>query len=250
MPTTPILQLPYPTSADSADVPRDIKALADKLDPLGTVPVGSMMMWPAVSAPAGVNGEGNPLWLVMLGQVIPATTYPGLVPVLGSAGGNITIPNMSNLFPVGAGAVGLGALAGQDTVGLTAAQMPAHNHNGATGGTGSSLDHSHPFTTDVHPGHSHPPYGVGDGGNFVNPKHGPIWIGVQNYVGAGNVWLYIVQQTDPAGAHSHNGATYGVNFAAGDSLQHTHPVATEGGGQAHENRPRCRGINFIIRASG
>jgi hypothetical protein len=32
MPATPNLALPYPTAADTADVPRDIKALADRLD--------------------------------------------------------------------------------------------------------------------------------------------------------------------------------------------------------------------------
>jgi len=34
MPLTPNLALPYPVGSDTADVPRDIKALADKLDPL------------------------------------------------------------------------------------------------------------------------------------------------------------------------------------------------------------------------
>jgi hypothetical protein len=32
--TTPKLALPYPVPADTADIPRDIKALAEKLDPL------------------------------------------------------------------------------------------------------------------------------------------------------------------------------------------------------------------------
>jgi hypothetical protein len=42
MPTTPIRGLPYPVPADTADVPRDIKALAETLDPLiaGVADVG------------------------------------------------------------------------------------------------------------------------------------------------------------------------------------------------------------------
>lgn len=37
MPTTTNLLLPYPSATDTADVPRDIKALADKLDAFGAL---------------------------------------------------------------------------------------------------------------------------------------------------------------------------------------------------------------------
>lgn len=43
MPATPNLALPYPVPADTADVPRDIKALADKLDISG----GAVAVLPA-----------------------------------------------------------------------------------------------------------------------------------------------------------------------------------------------------------
>lgn len=38
MPTTPTFALPYPTLSDTADVPRDIQALATRLDGLALVP--------------------------------------------------------------------------------------------------------------------------------------------------------------------------------------------------------------------
>src|SRR4051812_35223478 len=50
---TPILGLPYPTDDDLAQVPRDIKALADAIDPLGVLPVGALCMWPTAAAPTG-----------------------------------------------------------------------------------------------------------------------------------------------------------------------------------------------------
>jgi hypothetical protein len=52
--TTPTLALPYPVAADTADVPRDIKALADKLDASILVPG-----CPIVSALPGSPVDGQ-----------------------------------------------------------------------------------------------------------------------------------------------------------------------------------------------
>jgi hypothetical protein len=41
MPTTPILALPYPVATDTADVPRDIQALANRLDIVAAPPPSS-----------------------------------------------------------------------------------------------------------------------------------------------------------------------------------------------------------------
>jgi microcystin-dependent protein len=250
MPTTPILQLPYPESQDSADVPRDIKALADKLDPLGTVPVGSMMIWPAASAPAGVTAEGNPLWLLMLGQVVLAASYPGLVPVLGAAGGNITIPDMRDMFPQGAGAAALLTTGGASSVALADAQMPGHTHNvnGSTGPSDRSLAHGHNGYTSYGAEHNHVAYGAGAGGRLM---HNQNWsqggVGFQPYIGGGATWLYYIDQVAAAGGHSHTTVT--TDGAAPDHLHGFGVVSgAAGGGAAHENRPPFRAVNFIIRA--
>src|SRR3954451_17518616 len=99
MTTTNINQLPHPELTDTADVPRDVGALAEKLDP-GIVPVGAIMMWLSAAAP-------NIAWLLCLGQTnISAFTYPALAAVLGTiAPENIYVkmPNMVGRVPVGSG---------------------------------------------------------------------------------------------------------------------------------------------------
>lgn len=134
---TPILNLPYPIPDDTVDVPRDVKALADAIDPLGTVPVGAMMMWPGAVAPGG--------WLLCQGQAnLSAATYPGLAALLGQTGGFVNMPDYRDVFPVGAGAsMPLGSTGGAPSVALTVAQMPSHNHNGLTGARDRSQSHAH-----------------------------------------------------------------------------------------------------------
>jgi microcystin-dependent protein len=209
--TTPNLALPYPTSTDTADVPRDIKALADRIDvltgPAGIGMTGEIRMWPAVNPPTG--------WLVCNGQVVSAATYPGLATVLGQAGGNVTLPDYRDTFPVGASATNaVGARGGAANVSLTAAQsgMPAHNHTGLTAGRDRVQTHSH---------------------------------------GAGGVWMLtgINGFVTPAAGAGMGGA--GLSIDPSDPPDHFHTVKDEparNATQAHENRPPFQAINFIIRA--
>jgi hypothetical protein len=55
MPTTPVFALPYPVASDTADVPRDIQALAVKLDGLALVP-------PVVTALPGSPVDGQEVY--------------------------------------------------------------------------------------------------------------------------------------------------------------------------------------------
>jgi len=62
---TPVLALPFPIPDDTVDIPRDIKALADKLDPLvPTIPYGTS--FPASPANGQlavlVNSTTDPVW--------------------------------------------------------------------------------------------------------------------------------------------------------------------------------------------
>lgn len=123
--TTPKLALPYPASTDTVDVPRDIQALATKLDntvvPAAQVPVGALLLWPTAIAPAN--------WLLCNGTQVDAATYPALAAVLPVAAGKITLPNLAGKFPIGpSGTHPLGQTGGAETATLTAAQMPAHTH--------------------------------------------------------------------------------------------------------------------------
>ena len=207
MPTTPILNLPYPTGADSADVPRDIQALATAIDPLGHVPPGFMGMWPSGGAPP--TG-----YLVCNGQQVPAATNPGLAALLGQVGGNVTLPDMRDLFPVGAGAsYAVGATGGANSVTLSVAQMPSHNHTGLTGARDRSQAHVH---------------SVGSGGQlFVLDIGGGLWT---------------------SGAGNRQGAGAPVQADSVDPPDHLHTITSQGGNGAHENRPPYRALQFIIRA--
>lgn len=121
---TPLLGLPYPVDADNVDASRDIKALADKLDPIGTVPIGAIMMWMATAAPTN--------WLLCQGQTVLATDYPGLATVLGQTGGNVTLPALGGRFPIGANATHpLKQVGGEETHLLTASEsgVKDHQHN-------------------------------------------------------------------------------------------------------------------------
>jgi microcystin-dependent protein len=215
MKTTPNLALPYPESTDTADVPRDVKALADKLDalsgPAGLGLVGEIKMWPAVNAPTG--------YLICNGQQVPAATYPGLAAVLGQAGGNVTVPDYRDMFPVGASATNaVGATGGLSAVTLTAAQsgMPGHNHGGLTGVRDRSQAHAHPI--------------------------GSVWLAMNI---AGGLF------TGGAAGATAQGTSSGIAMESTDAPDHLHSIAAEAARNAttsHENRPPFRAVNFIIRA--
>jgi microcystin-dependent protein len=209
MALTPNLKLPYPTTDDTVDVPRDIGALANAVDTQGTVPVGAFMMWPTAVAPAG--------WLLMQGQLVDGATNPGLATLLGQdANGKVAIPDMRDMFPVGAGVTALGTNGGAASVLLTSDQsgMRPHNHGGLTGARDRSQQHIH---------------GAAAGSASL----------VQSGTGSG------------AGLAT-GGGGYVLNYTGGiDPADHLHSLATEAAtnaNQAHENRPPFRAINFIIRA--
>jgi microcystin-dependent protein len=204
MALTPKLSLPYPTPDDTVDVPRDVSALANAIDPLGVVPVGAMMLWGTAVAPAG--------WLLANGQQVDSATNPGLAALLGQTAGKVTIPDMRDTFPVGAGpTMALGAVGGTSTVGLTLAQLPAHDHGGKTQLADRSLTHSHTLDT---------------AGQGVSSGSGGGYNGTMS---------------------PNSGVSVGATNAAA-TPDHQHVISAAGGGQAHENRPPFRALNFIMRA--
>lgn len=241
---TPILTLPYPSSADTADVPRDIKALADAIDPLGTVPTGALMLWPTDIAPTG--------WLLCKGAQVNAATYPKLAAVLGSAAGVITLPDFTDRFPIGTGASPVLDAGGANAVAIDVTQLPAHSHvvtdpththsEQATGYHGHSLSISNANVVD--PAHA---FAVAGGVVALWPPAGPYQqVGGQHIPGStADSWH------GEGGSHGHIGSV-----AVGDG-DHTHvinpagsgiSIQNTGAGATHENRPAFRAINFIIRA--
>lgn len=117
------------------------------------LPTGSVAMYMGTTDPTG--------WLIMDGRAISRTTYPTLNAIASAASyangwgpgdGSTTfnIPNPHARFPVAAGAAGglttkaLGATGGAETVALSIAQLPSHNH--------TDLSHTHPAVSN---GHAH-----------------------------------------------------------------------------------------------
>ena len=114
-------------------------------------PIGEIKMWPTTTAPSK--------FLLCAGQAVSRTGYSALFAVLGTqfgAGDGTTtfnVPDLRGRFPLGLDNMGgtsanrvtdaaadtMGGSGGAETVTLTAAQLPAHNHDlyreqGSSGG--------------------------------------------------------------------------------------------------------------------
>lgn len=216
---TPILNLPYPIPDDTVDVPRDIQALANALDAGRSVPVGSLLMWPTAIPPAG--------FLLCDGSVVSAATYPLLANVIAPVGGNITLPDLRDTFPVGAGAtMGLASKGGEASHKLSAVEsgIAAHGHGN---GTLAVASHAHNL-----------------GSTHIGASPGS-WV--------------LVNATYGTGANNNNwpmaqGAATLVNDTATDAAAPgvTGAIAAAAAvpaANAHENRPPFLAVNFIIRAA-
>jgi microcystin-dependent protein len=235
--TTPKLLLPYPIDDDQVDVPRDIKALADKLDvtvvPAADVPIGALMMWPTALAPDN--------WLLCNGGSVPAATYPALATVLGQdGGGNVLLPNLVGRFPLGSsGTHALKEQAGAEAVSLTKEQsgLPAHGHANSFG-IGAGGGHAHSVYDPAH-GHSNTTIGAvynGSGvGQAVNVTQRDFLVALYR-AGFNSDAAYTGIGIYPVADHGH-ALSGGVSNNAG--------VAAE---QPHPNMPPFFVVNFIIRA--
>lgn len=173
-------------------------------------PVGSLY-W--TSKAPNNNGDPNVLfggtWVQIKDRFILA------------AGDTYTTVNAGNDISNGGGG-------GEATVTLTVAQMPSHNHGGATGI--ESVGHTHDFsgkTGNDSPDHTH--------GYTYYLWEGSVIGGVLE--GAGGVAFdNTAHGTKTAGAstrhqHSYNGTTGGV------SANHTHTISSAGGDKPHNNMP-------------
>jgi microcystin-dependent protein len=159
--TTPIYALPYPDETDTADVPRDVQALANRIEavlPGVGIKTGMGCDWYSAAAPpAG--------FFACDGSAVSRTTYAALFAALGTTwgvGDGTTTFNLPDTR--GRVIVGLGTHADVATVGLTegsplANRRPRHPHTNGLALTGApgvgSLqlpDHAHSVSD---PGHFH-----------------------------------------------------------------------------------------------
>ena len=141
---TPIYQLPYPQETDTADVPRDIQALAQRIEAVlpnvGMVPGMGADWYSANAPPSG--------FLLCDGSAVSRTTYSALFAAIGTSWGGgdgvntFSLPDTRARVMLGTGgaavfassdgqAVGVRKLQHAHTVGLTASHslsLPQHAH--------------------------------------------------------------------------------------------------------------------------
>jgi microcystin-dependent protein len=98
-------------------------------------PVGSILMWPTGSAPAG--------WLICNGSTFNAATYPELNTLLG---GN-TLPDLRDRVPVGvSGTKAVKSTGGSAAVTLSSGNLPSHTHT-FSGTSSAAGGHSHSMSS-------------------------------------------------------------------------------------------------------
>ena len=133
--------------------------------------------------------------------------------------GSNSTPDLRNRFVVGAGSsYAVNATGGADSVSLSTANLPAHQHDfGASGFTSNSGTHTHPNVAQPHP------TDTGRDGDAGSPV-----TGLNEFNKLGN-------STGAGGDHSH---TVYVNGTTDNT----------GSGTAHENRPPYYALAYIMKS--
>lgn len=170
--------------------------------------------------------------------------------------GNNGTPDLTGRFIVGAGgSYSSGDTGGANSVTLSKAQMPAHNHGASTGNagshshsasTGNAGNHRHSGSTNTTGNHSHkspiefrydPGNAGGGAGNTLRDVNGGYG---SNTTSAGNHSHSF--NTNYQGKHSHS-----VSVNSNGAHSHSVSVSNTGGGGSHENRPPYFALAYIMK---
>ena len=166
------------------------------------------------------------------------------------------VPNIVNKTIIGAdrNIKALGGTGGSETVQLTRANMPVHNHNVTLDSQGA---HTHTGSTDSKGEHSHSgrtTEGDGSHGHTVETNSGTTgdnnkigWSGTSNWKGSsttnvsGGVHIHNLR-TNTEGAHTHS-----VTVLSNGAHTHTATVGNSGEGTAFSVVPPYIALNYIIK---
>lgn len=215
---TPNRGYPYPTTGETPNVPRDLEALATALDGdvNSLVPVGTIIAYAGSSTPTG--------WLLCNGASFSGAVYPALAAALGGA---TSVPNLTDRFLKGSTTVG--TTGGSKTI--TVANLPSHNHGGATGTMSANWSHNHTGTTTTDGAHTHATNATERNNVFASGSSG-----TNSLYTVGGAGL-----TSTAGAHSHSFTTSTTD------TNHTHTISSQGSGTDYE-QPFYT-VRYLIKAS-
>lgn len=191
----------------------------------GGVPPGSITSYAGNTVPSG--------WLLCDGSTLNKNDYPELFSAIGyiygGSGESFMIPSLVGRMPLGKSeSHPMAETGGSETVALTTAQMPSHNHPISCNLSNAGA-HEHNLASNNVSGNNQ---GFVMTGCVRNGNYGYGSSGSSKYGYNGNTYSVSTDFMETAGAHTHT---------------LTATIGNTGSGQGHNNMPPFLTLNFIIK---